>query len=80
MRSLFTPVSSKPKDERYTKKVEVPQYAPSVDKPHIEELIGYEKYSKLLNKINKSNVSEEEKKPDNTVADISETMTIATVR
>ena len=62
MKSLFTPVSSKPKDERYTKKVEVPQYAPSVDKPHIEELVDYEKYSKLLAKINKSDVAEEEKK------------------
>ena len=55
-------IQQQPEDNRYTKKVEVPQYAPSKDKPRLEELIDYGKYSKLLAKINKSNVTEEEKK------------------
>jgi hypothetical protein len=63
MRGLFTPVSKNDgADNRYTKKIEVPQYAPSADKPPIEGLIDYTKYSKLLANINKSAVTEEEKK------------------
>ena len=59
---LFNVVSNETNDNRYTKKIDVPQYAPSEEKPRIESLIDYEKYSKLLANINKSNVSEEEKK------------------
>ena len=59
---LFNVASNQNPDNRYTKKIEVPQYAPSEEKPRIESLIDYEKYSKLLANINKSNVSEEEKK------------------
>lgn len=59
---LFNVVSEMNKDNRYTKKVEVPQYAPSAEVPRIESLIDYTKYSKLLADINKSNVSEDEKK------------------
>lgn len=55
-------IKQQPEDTRYTKKIEVPQYAPSTDKPPIEGLIDYTKYSKLLANINKSNVTEEEKK------------------
>ncbi len=55
-------IQQQPEDKRYTKKVEVPQYVPSKDKPRLEELIDYGKYSKLLAKINKSGVTEEEKK------------------
>lgn len=55
-------VQQRPEDKRYTKKIEVPQYAPSADKPPIEGLIDYAKYSKLLANINKSSVTEEEKK------------------
>jgi len=63
MKSLFSPVHSQSKDDgRYTKKVAVPQYAPSADKPPIEGLVEYEKYSKLLANINKSSVTEEEKR------------------
>jgi len=62
MKSLFVPKNSRVADNRYTKKVEVPQYAPSAVKPPIEGLVDYEKYSKLLANINKSNVTEEEKK------------------
>ena len=59
---LFNVASNTNPDNRYTKKIEVPQYAPSEEKPRLEALIDYEKYSKLLANINKSNVSEEEKK------------------
>lgn len=59
---LFKVASNTTQDNRYTKKIEVPQYAPSSEKPPIEALIDFEKYSKLLANINKSNVSEDEKK------------------
>jgi hypothetical protein len=59
---LFDVASNIPQDNRYTKKVEIPQYAPSDEKPRLEALIDYDKYSKLLANINKSNVSEDEKK------------------
>lgn len=59
---LFDVASNTTTDNRYTKKIEVPQYAPSDEKPRLEALIDYTKYSKLLANINKSNVSEDEKK------------------
>lgn len=49
-------------DGKYTHKVQVPQYEPSKKKPNIEELCDIKKYSKLIADINKSNVSEEEKR------------------
>lgn len=51
-----------PEDVKYSKKIEVPQYLPSKEKPPIESLMDYSKYSKLLANIKNSNVSEEEKK------------------
>lgn len=59
---LFDVATNVSQDNRYTKKIEVPQYAPSDEKPRLEALIDYEKYSKLLANINKSNVTEDEKK------------------
>ncbi len=59
---LFQVASNANHDNRYTKKIEVPQYAPRDEKPRLEALIDYDKYSKLLANINKSNVSEDEKK------------------
>lgn len=49
-------------DLKYSKKIEVPQYLPSREKPNIESLTDYTKYSKLIRDINNSTVSEEEKK------------------
>jgi hypothetical protein len=49
-------------DTLYTRKTQIPQYTPSKDKPPIEGLVDYEKYSKLIKHINDSNVSDEEKK------------------
>jgi hypothetical protein len=60
MKNLFA--VKKTEDNSYTKKIQVPQYAPSSAKPFLEELVHTEKYSKLLYNINHSNVTEEEKK------------------
>ena len=49
------------KKEFYSKKVQLPQYTPSDEKPDLAMLTDYKKYSKLIADINKSNVSEEEK-------------------
>jgi len=49
-------------DTKYSRAIRTPQYVPSEECPHIETLVDYEKYSKLLYAINNSNVSEEEKK------------------
>ena len=49
-------------DTKYSRAIRVPQYNPSEIKPHIDSLLDYAKYSKLLQNIKNSNVSEEEKK------------------
>lgn len=49
-------------DTKYSRAIRVPQYNPSEVKPHIDSLLDYSKYSKLLQNIKNSNVSEEEKK------------------
>lgn len=48
-------------DTTYTKKVDVPLYTPKYKKPSIYELYDNFKTLKLIQKINESNVSEEEK-------------------
>lgn len=60
--SLFSiETNESPEDNKYSKKIEVPQYLPSREKPNIAQLLDYSKYSKLLANINKSNVSDDEK-------------------
>ena len=49
-------------DEKYTKKVNRPQYLPSHIKPNIMELYNDTKTNKLINEIKNSNITEEEKK------------------
>jgi len=49
-------------DTKYSRAIKIPQYVPRETKPHIDSLVNYEKYSKLISHINSSNVSEEEKK------------------
>jgi hypothetical protein len=46
----------------YTKKVEVPTYTPSYEKPSIYELFDSMKSQKLIKQINESKVSDIEKK------------------
>lgn len=49
-------------DKKYSRAIKIPQYNPSKEVPKLESMLDLEKYSKLIYAINKSNVSEEEKK------------------
>ena len=66
MKQLFVDEKAKKNpmgdDTKYSRAIRVPQYTPSNEKPTIESLYDATKYSKLLARINKSDVSEEEKK------------------
>lgn len=66
MKQLFenSEVKSNPMgdDTKYSRAIRVPQYEPKNEKPNLETVYDLTKYSKLLAKINKSGVSEEEKK------------------
>lgn len=63
MRSLFAVASSLvDENNKYTKKVQVPQYIPSERCPNILELMNTTKYGKLISHINSSAVTEDEKK------------------
>ena len=59
--NLFDININKIVDEKYTKKVNRPQYLPSHVKPNIMELCNDIKTNKLINEIKNSNVSSEEK-------------------
>lgn len=48
-------------DNKYTKKINVPQYMPSKVCPKLYELCDTKKYKELLTQINTSNITEEEK-------------------
>ena len=48
-------------DEKYTKKVNRPQYLPSNTKPNIQELYNSIKSDSLIYKIKKANITEDEK-------------------
>lgn len=48
-------------DEKYTTKVEIPQYEITGEEPSLDELVDLTKSNELIDKINKSNVSEEQK-------------------
>lgn len=50
-----------PQDNPYTIKTDIPQYEIKGEEPHIEELIDEEKTNRLIEKINQSNISEENK-------------------
>ena len=49
-------------ESAYTKKVSVPVYVPSYQKPSVYELFDHMKTMKLIKRINESNVSAEDKK------------------
>ena len=61
---MFTNEASEDNQDaaKYTKKIKAPIYNPSNKKPHILELYDCSKMKRLLNKINASNVSDDEKK------------------
>ena len=48
-------------DKKYTTKVGIPQYLPSIECPKLEELVDTRKYHELLREIDESNVSEADK-------------------
>lgn len=48
-------------DAKYTTKVGAPQYLPRNEKPALHELCDTRKYESLLQDINKSNLSEDDK-------------------
>lgn len=48
-------------DDKYTTKVNIPQYLPTNDKPSISELFNDIKYKQLLSNIAKADIPEEEK-------------------
>lgn len=49
-------------DFKYSRAIKIPQYVPNQNKPHLDSLASYKKYSELVRNINNSNVSEDEKK------------------
>ena len=48
-------------DDKYSIKVEVPQYLPKNEKPSLDSLFDIRKYNELMTEINNSNVTDEEK-------------------
>lgn len=66
MKQLFENAEAKKNpmgdDTKYSRAIRIPQYEPSNQKPQLEKLYDMRKYSKLVARINKSGVSEEEKK------------------
>lgn len=48
-------------ENKYTKKISVPQYLPSNVKPNINELCDTTKYSELVRNIKQADIPEEEK-------------------
>ena len=61
MRKLFD-IDQQQLDDKYTKKIQVPQYLPSSVCPKIDELINTQKYGKLIAHINAADISENDKK------------------
>ena len=49
-------------DNKYTKKIQVPQYLPSEVCPNINELINIDKYGKLIHDIEVADISDEQKR------------------
>ena len=49
-------------DDKYTTKVEIPQYLPSEKKPELKDLCDTYKYEKLCMEIKSSNLPEDEKR------------------
>ena len=60
--SMFSEGKKDDKEEKYTSKIKGPVYEPKNKKPHLLELVNTNKSKRLVNEINNSNVTEEEKK------------------
>ena len=61
MNNLFSMDIDNQADNKYIKKVDIPQYLPKNKKPLIQELYNNEKTNKLMQEIRQSNVTDEEK-------------------
>lgn len=48
-------------ETQYTSKITIPNYEPKNIKPHIQSLIDSQKTKRIINEINNSNITEEEK-------------------
>lgn len=48
-------------DNRYTSKISIPQYLPKNECPNIYDLIGLKKYNELINEIENSSVTDDQK-------------------
>ena len=48
-------------DNRYTSKISIPQYLPKNECPNIFDLVGLKKYNELINDIENSSVTEDQK-------------------
>lgn len=59
---IFDKEEEKLIESAYTKKIDVPLYVPKYQKPSVHELFDHSKTLKLVQRINESNVSEQEKK------------------
>ena len=66
MKQLFADDNAKKNpmgdDKKYSRAIKVPQYEPKNEKPALESVYDLTKYSKLVAKINKSSVPDDEKK------------------
>lgn len=60
--SLFGDEFSKTSEEKYTTKIKTPVYEPTDRKPHVLELYDNLKANRIINEIQNSNVTEDEKK------------------
>ena len=49
-------------DTKYSRAIRIPQYEPKNKKPVLDSVYDLSKYSKLVARINRANVSEDEKK------------------
>lgn len=58
---LFSTPENNEESKKYSRKILAPQYVPSEVKPQLCELYNSTKYSKLVNAINTSSVTDEEK-------------------
>lgn len=57
----FEKIEEEKQDITYTNKIDIPQYRITGEKPKILELVEQEKANKFIDKINKLNISDEEK-------------------
>jgi hypothetical protein len=58
---LDVPIDEETEEEKYTRKIKAPTYEPMNQKPKIEQLVDTSRMMELINKIENSDISDEEK-------------------